>query len=309
MLAGTIEFMKSMNMLTGHIISRRSFLTVAALSLDSVRSLTENKPVRFGYAAITWGGDDAQAIKDVSEVGFRGIQLRSNAVKEFGKRPEALRDALEQRHLEMVALSSGNVGIATGTEADEISKHTRHAQFVRDVGGHYLQLIDSARPDNRPALANDYKRLGRVMTEIGRRAVDMGIKVAYHNHMGSLGQSPDDIERIMSETDIHMLLDVAHYAQGGGDPVEAIRKYRDRHLFFHIKDVQSPVPGDTSNSYRFVELGRGRVNLRGVFAALEEIKFRGWAVVELDSAPDGRSPKESAVINKRYIEETLKIKV
>jgi hypothetical protein len=33
--------------------------------------------IRFGYAAITWGGNDMQAIKDVSEVGFRGIQLRS----------------------------------------------------------------------------------------------------------------------------------------------------------------------------------------------------------------------------------------
>jgi inosose dehydratase len=35
--------------------------------------------MRFGYAAITWGGEDTQAIKDIREVGFHGIQLRANS--------------------------------------------------------------------------------------------------------------------------------------------------------------------------------------------------------------------------------------
>jgi len=52
--------------------------------------------IRFGYAAITWGGDDAQAIKDISEIGFPGIQLRSNIMKVYGERPKALRDLLDQ---------------------------------------------------------------------------------------------------------------------------------------------------------------------------------------------------------------------
>src|SRR5687767_11028967 len=46
--------------------------------------------IRFGYASITWDGNDAQAIKDVSEVGFTGIQLRSNILKEYGEKPRAL---------------------------------------------------------------------------------------------------------------------------------------------------------------------------------------------------------------------------
>src|SRR5713226_8806754 len=88
--------------------------------------------IRFGYAAITWGGNDLQAIEDISEIGFRGIQLRSNLLKDYGDRPKALRDLLEQHHLEMVALSSGGVGIAAGTEESEIVKHVRNARFVHD---------------------------------------------------------------------------------------------------------------------------------------------------------------------------------
>src|SRR5258708_11976107 len=33
--------------------------------------------IHFGYAAITWGGNDRQAIADIPPAGFRAIQLRS----------------------------------------------------------------------------------------------------------------------------------------------------------------------------------------------------------------------------------------
>src|SRR4051812_40696173 len=48
--------------------------------------------IRFGYAAITWNNNDVQAIKEISELGFPGIQLRSNILKDYGERPAALRD-------------------------------------------------------------------------------------------------------------------------------------------------------------------------------------------------------------------------
>src|SRR6267142_3789276 len=88
--------------------------------------------IRFGYAAITWNEKDEQAIKDISEIGFRGIQLRNNILKEYGDRPKALRDLLDQHHLELVALSSGGVVINSGIEADEIAKHVANARFVHD---------------------------------------------------------------------------------------------------------------------------------------------------------------------------------
>jgi inosose dehydratase len=272
--------------------------------------------ISFGYAAITWGGNDKEAIKEIAEIGFKGIQLRTSVLPEFEKRPAALRELLVANHLKFTAFSSGGIGIAPGTEAEEIAKHVRNATFVRDAGGLYLQVTDSARQKDRKPTADDFKQLGRVMTEIARRVVDLGVPLGYHNHMNSLGEAPDEVDRIMDATDpryVKLELDIAHYRQGGGDPVKAIRKYRDRLLFLHIKDVESPVPGatgDTSRSYRFVELGRGKVDLPAVFAALKQIKFRGWAVVELDSVPDNaRTPKESAIICKKYLEEELGMRV
>ena len=322
-------------------ISRRTFVislgSLAAASALPVRTLAGalapplyapidlsyfDKPItpppsdiRFGYAAITWGGNDVQAIKDVSEVGFRGIQLRSPILKDFGDKPKALVDLLKQQKLQFVALSGGGPRGNTYNDAEEIATQVKHASFTRDAGGLYLQMTDSARPKDRKPDSKDFKVLGRLLSEIGRRTTDLGIPMAYHNHMRSLGEAPDEVDALMDAADpryVKLLLDVAHYAQGGGDPARAIRNYRDRILFLHIKDVETTEgSGEGGGSpYRFVELGRGRVDLPGVFSALREIKFRGWAIVELDSVPDKtRTPKESAIISRKYLEEKLGMKV
>jgi inosose dehydratase len=266
--------------------------------------------IHLGYAAITWNGNDRQAIDDISDLGFHGIQLRANAIKEFSV--AELKELLQKHKLTMVALSSGGVRIDPAVEADELAKHTANAKFVHDVGGLYLQVTDQ-RPKDRAVTSADYKRLGQVLTEIGKRTADLGISLGYHNHIGTLSERPEELEQILAAADpryVKLELDVAHYFQGGGDPAKAINTYRDRLLFLHIKDVEPVSSGEGKNNYRWVELGRGKVDVPAVFSALRKVNFRGWAVVELDSVPDkSRTPKESAVISKKYLEERLGLTV
>ena len=127
--------------------------------------------------------------------------------------------------------------------------------------------------------------------------------------MGNLGQSPSEVDQVLAAADPRFLrleLDVAHYRQAGGDPADAVRRHADRLLFLHIKDVESPVPGRGPDSYRFVELGRGKVDLRALFKALDEVRFAGWAIVELDRS---ETPKESGAVSRRYLVETLGLDV
>jgi inosose dehydratase len=252
--------------------------------------------IRIGYASITWGGNDRQAIADIADLGYAGIQLRANVIAAWQDRPRALAQELAARHLTFVALSSGAVNAAKDPAA-EIAAHVARARFLRDCGGLYLQCTDER--------TTDHARLGRLLTEIGKRTADLGIPLGYHNHMGTTGERPDDVDRILDAADpryVKLELDVAHYRQGGGDPVAAIRKYAGRLLFLHVKDVEDAA--GAANGYRFVELGRGKVDVKGVFAALRDVKFRGWAVVELDAVTDpSRSAKESAAISQRYLVE------
>ncbi len=268
--------------------------------------------LHIGYASITWGGNDHQAIEDIASVGFPGIQIRSNSVQEFGS-GAALRGVLDKHHLKMVALSSGNLSIDPSAESSEIAKHVSNAKFLHDAGGLYLQIIDE-RPKGRAITPADCKRLGTLLTELGKRTADLGVQLGYHNHMGAMGETPDAVDQIMEAADpryAKLELDVAHYFQGGGDPAKAIEKYSDRLLFLHLKDVERLSTGaDAKQSYRFVELGRGSVNLPAVLEALRKINFRGWGIVELDAVPDkARTPKESAIINKKYVEEKLGLTV
>jgi len=284
------------------LLSRRTFIAgLGAFALaDSIR---------VGYAAITWGGDDGRAIREIADVGFKGIQLRNTAVARFGGNPRELRDLLASRDLTLAALSSGNLRIDPSVERDEIALHTRHAAFVRDVGGLFLQVIDE-RPKGRPVVAGDYTRLGRLMSELGRRTADIGVPLVYHHHMNSLGEKPSEIDAALEAADprhVGVLFDIAHYLQGGGDPVAAIRKYRDRIRIVHLKDVRRI---DAAPGYEWVELGRGRVDVKGCVAALREVGFAGWAIIELDRVPDATgSPKASALANRRYAEQQLGLTV
>jgi inosose dehydratase len=294
-------------------LSRTAILSAASAFPSSILEAAVPSPIQFGYASICWNGHDQQAIEDISAVGFPGIQLRSNILPEYGSKPEALRSLLDAHHLTFVALSSGGIDI-DGDPTAEVSKHTDHAKFVHDAKGLYMQILD-AKAKSRAIVRADYDKLGGLLTALGKSTAALGVPLGYHNHMGTLSENPEGLDWILAASDpkyVHLELDIAHYFQGGGDPVKAIEKYSDRLLFMHLKDVEKLTPTGTppGHSYRFVELGRGQVNVKAAMDALKRVSFKGWAIVELDAVPDNaRTPKESAALNKIYLEQTLEYKV
>ena len=265
--------------------------------------------MRVGYASITWGGQDTQAIEDISALGYPGIQLRAAALQEWPD-PLVLKDLLAKHQLTFVALSSGNLQLDPALREELIAQHVQHAQYLQKAGGKYLQVIGSfdKRQNYTPA---DYEYEGRMLTAIGKRVSEYGIQTGFHNHMDSIGQSPAAVDAILAASDpryVKLELDTAHYLQGGGDPAAAVRRYADRLLFLHLKDVKN---APTKSGYQFTELGEGRVDLKAIFAALRVVKFQGWGIVELDGERPNvtRTPKESAQMSKDYLEHVIGVRV
>ncbi len=286
-------------------MDRRHFLGRSLAALTAWRLATPRARAQFGYAAITWGGNDPAAINDIAAGGWHGIQLRASAVARWSANPEALKAVLADRGLTFVALSSGTVSIDPAKEAQTIAEHVRNAQFLRDAGGRYLQVVDE-RPAGRAANAEDYRRIGRVLTEIGKRTADLGIPLGYHNHMGALGQSADEVARVLEAADprvVKLELDIAHWQAAGGDPAQAVRDYADRLLFLHLKDLQQPAPQGAPSSYRFVELGQGRVDVPKVLQSLDAVGYSGWLIVELDGVTSpSRTASQSAQLSRQFLE-------
>jgi len=298
-------------------LKRREFLTALAaaplafrLKAETTESdsrgfrLQPEHAIKIGYAAITWGGDDPKAIEEVAAAGFKGIQLRASAFDRWGARPGELKAMLASNQIAFPVLSSGNLNYQPADVAANIELHLAHARFVRDAGGQMIQVIDE-KPKGRDVTPDDYERLADAMNRLGVKTKAIGVPLVYHHHMNSTGEEPHEVYAVLDAADpkhVRLLFDIAHYQQGGGDPVKAIRQYRSWIEVLHLKDVRA---GGTSG-YQFVELGRGRVDVPGVFAALREIAFDKWAVVELDRVPDpGRTPKESAEMNRRYLVEQM----
>jgi inosose dehydratase len=290
-------------LMKGHVMHRRE-VVAAALALPAFARALKAPSVQLGYAAITWGGRDDVAVDEIAELGFRGIQLRTAAFSRWGNTPSALVDLLASRRLHFVALSSGLVRLDPASFEDDMALHLRHAQFLKACGGTFLQVVDE-RPPTRAIADADFTAMARRLDELGRRTADIGITLVYHNHMGNLGQSPQEVEAVLSRCDarnVRLLLDIAHWHAAGGNPVTAVRQYADRIAFLHLKDVQQTGLQPPARSFRFVELGKGEVNVVAVMAELARESFTGWGVVELDAVTDpALTPKACAQISKDYL--------
>ncbi len=293
------------------MLSRRRFIAQnSLLALATFLPNAKKKTYRMGYSAITWGGKDEQAIEELSTLGYTGIQLRANTYAKYKDNPAEIKALLDAKKLSLVMFSSGNVEIDPAKMEANVEMHVNHARFVKALGGTSIQLTNSLRKNNVPPTADELQRLGAAMNEIGKQTQVIGIQATYHNHMNQYGETPEEVDALVQAMDpkyVRLLLDVAHYHQGGGKPAEAIIKYQKVLHSLHIKDVECPIQGDTNpKSYKFVELGQGNVDLVAVFASLDRIKFSGWAIVELDGVPDkAKTPVQCAQISKDFLQSKI----
>jgi inosose dehydratase len=293
-------------------MSRRAFLAGlgalgAASVLPSALAAASNGKIRFGYTAMTWGTRHREAVEDIAALGFEGVQFRADVMEAL--KPAEVRELLAQKGLAFTAMSSGLVAL-DADPAEEIARHVANAQYVKACGGQYLQLLDKLSSYGQPVDADKCTRMGKLLTEIGKRTADLGVTSTYHNHLNTLSETPAGLEYVLAASDPRYLrfeLDTAHAVAGGGNPAQMIEQYRDRLSFMHLKDVVDlPNAGKGKYPFQFVELGRGRVDLAAVFAAMNKVGFTGWAVVELDKVPVAdRTPRESGEISRDYLKKTI----
>jgi inosose dehydratase len=235
----------NINTLTG----RRDFikmLSIGGASLASANlwaeALIKKGDIKIGYSAITWGGKDEQAMTDLSGLGFKGIQLRANTFGPYRNKVSELKDALMKNNLTLAMFSSGNVEIDPAKFESTVDTHVAHASFVKALGGSALQLTNSLRPKDRAPSIEELKKLAQVMNEIGKQTADLGVQATYHNHMNQLGETPEEVDVIVQALDpryMKLLLDIAHYKQGGGEPQEAVREIQKHHSLAPFEGYQT----------------------------------------------------------------------
>ncbi|MFQ5398528.1 MAG: TIM barrel protein [Anaerolineae bacterium] len=289
-----------------------------------------NAPCSWGVLEFDLEGEAAgyaQVLDEMQQTGYAGTELGDWGFMPTD--PARLRAELARREL---ALLGAFVPVALADEAaHEAGMETavRTARLLAEAAGEppFIVLADDNGKD--PART---KKAGRVTPEMGlseaqwrtfaagaekvARAVReaAGLCTVFHHHCAGFVETPAETEKLLSLTDPDLLglcFDTGHYALGGGDPVQGVRRYAGRIWHVHFKDFDPSVLARADEmgwDYHqmvgqgvFSELGRGAVDFTAVLAELRAFGYDGWIVVEQDVLPGMGSPKESAACNRAFL--------
>jgi inosose dehydratase len=194
----------------------------------------------------------------------------------------------------------------------------RLIRLIKKFGCTHLKINLGARRETGTT-DEDLKHMATVLNDLGKRISGEGLKLAIHAHMWNQFENQREIDFVMGNTDpkhVWFVLDTGHITMAGIDPVKLAKKLGHRIVEFHMKDTKPENRGgaktrldrpDMMKDPCFFELGKGGVDFPALKAHLDQIAWRGWLTVELDSSPFV-GPKKSAAISKGYLENTLGLK-
>ena len=160
--------------------------------------------------------------------------------------------------------------------------------------------------DGRPEVtAEGWRLLLSRLDGIAALAAAEGLTAALHPHVGTVVETPDEVDRVLAGSGIGLCLDTGHLLVGGGDPVALARRAASRVVHVHLKDVDAAAAERVrSGAATYTEavaaglyrpLGQGDLALGDLVAALESAGYRGWYVMEQDTVlgsepPPGQGP-------------------
>lgn len=189
-----------------------------------------------------------------------------------------------------------NAAIESATATAKFFQKTGATKFVSSV----VQDMDWSHP--RELSTEEQRHMIEMLGILDDICAEHGLEQVLHPHVQTLVETKDDISRILDGCDVHFCLDTGHMAFGGQDPVEFAANAMDRVGHVHLKDIRlDMVPAvlrrevslmAATQAGVFTNLGAGDVDILGVVQTLESAGYRGWYVIEQDTAITGGFPAE-----------------
>ncbi len=141
--------------------------------------------------------------------------------------------------------------------------------------------------DEREQDREGWQKVGRELSDYARRLKDQGIRFGWHNHAFEMAPLPDGslpIEWILGEdSDVLWQVDIAWILRGGQDPAALIRRYGDRVVSFHVKDL-APA-GTCLDEDGWADPGHGTIDWATLLPVMRATPATTW-VLEHDNPND-----------------------
>lgn len=292
----------------------------------------DRNKVKLGIAPIAWTNDDLpdlggentfeQCVSEMALAGFTGSEIGNK----YPKDPEVLKKALDMRGIQIC--NAWFSSFLTTKPYEETKKDfLAHVQFLQAMGakfvgvseqGHSIQGMQDAPIFEQKYVMNEeeWKLLTEGLNKLGKLALEYGISLTFHHHMGTVVQDADEVERLMQETDpryVSLLYDTGHFAYCNVNPLEMVKKYISRIKHVHLKDIRQDVVDKVKEKHlsflegvrlgTFTVPGDGCISFDEIFAVLKEHDYEGYMLVEAEQDPAKANPLEYAIKARTYIKE------
>jgi len=266
--------------------------------------------IKLGYQTNGWWKLPLkQAITDIADAGFEGIEIMSwhvSVIDQIRSVWGTIQQFLEELKMHKLSLTAiywyGNKLYIPERHDDIIKEADLAAAFLAKCGCSIFNVDTMVR--------GPLKKDDKIGEEV-------------HQHLNAVIENRAEINRLMELTDskyVWLCPDSAQLYLAGVDPVQLVQDFANRIGFVHLKDgnnenwkmsprewihgTEWPIMESPEHQFiwererHFVDLGTGQVDLRGFLRALHRAGYDGWIVVEDDGTLD---PRKAAFDNRTYI--------
>jgi inosose dehydratase len=298
-------------------ITRRAFSRTVGLGLVGTAlpvSAQRQRNLRVGHTGITWPWGNTpgpaaarladpkaieQIVKDVSELGFRGLELfgwQIDGMEAHG----GLGPVLERYKLPLVSSYSGVNLTDAAQRQSAIERTVATAKLVKKYGGTVIVFGPNSVRREAYDFAANKAAIVVALNEAARAIADLGLTPVLHQHTGTCIETRDETYAVMEAVDTRYLKfgpDIGQLQKGGSDPVRVVKDFLPIVHHMHLKDFSG---GDAFLGY--CPLGQGRVDIPAILTMMDGKKMDGMVMVELDSSPDmPMTARDAATIAKAYL--------
>ena len=236
--------------------------------------------MRIGAMERTLGGRE-NVFAVAREVGIAGVEL------EVHHDAVAVRSHAREAGMRVLSVICGGDGLGGANLADRLLAGERLRRAVENAA--FLEADAVLLPHFSATVASDAAERRRFVEDICTRldeAKRLEITIAWENALDA-EQTADVLDEICSPW-FRCCFDFANAAKRGADPAAEIRRLGDRIFRVHVKNVNKQA------------LDAPGVDLPACLAALREIGYAGWLVLE---TPPGDDPSASAAHNLRVLKD------
>ena len=262
-------------------------------------------PISWGICEVPGWGVQLPAervLGEMAELGFTATELGSAGY--LPTDPAQLVEVLKAHRLRLLAAFIPLV-LHEPHQAEETLRLAKHsAVLLAESGASYFNTAPVTSMDwaERTELsAEQWDHTMFMFDRIEEITASHGLEQVLHPHVGTIVETRDEVTRVLEGCEVGFVLDTAHLAVGGYDPVDFVADAAHRVGLVHLKDTDLAVAkqlndGELSlmaavQSGIFPPLGDGDLDIDGVIGGLEERGYQGWYVLEQDVAIAGPEPE------------------